>query len=269
MYIQSQIIHFHKIKERLLHVWHSKQFPICLKHLHYPWSARLCLPVPSQKMKFTKRDACWVLNCALINLRFMSLVSTFNDTQRLTRMIQWSISLSLNVLMSFRTHDQCLYNQYMQCHIVRFFRLISPSWNSEHWPLCGESLGLVSRFFPFLSSLLSADQGHTRFKYSHKFHNSQTLNSFQIKCTRPPAGWDTGWCLMPGWHLRPRITRNTIRGDQESEGVTTDKAREAHPDTNTWDKLTALCTGVASVLFPPTPRQSQCNLISQLISSFR
>ena len=123
MYIQSQIIHFHKIKERLLHVWHSKQFPICLKHLHYPWSARLCLPVPSQKMKFTKRDACWVLNCALINLRFMSLVSTFNDTQRLTRMIQWSISFSLNVLMSFRTHDQCLCNQYMQCHIVRFFRL--------------------------------------------------------------------------------------------------------------------------------------------------
>ena len=33
-----------------------------------------CLPVPSQKMKFTKSDSCWVLNCALINLRFMRLV---------------------------------------------------------------------------------------------------------------------------------------------------------------------------------------------------
>ena len=47
--------------------------------------------------------------------------------------------------------------------------------------------------------------------------------------------------------------------------VTTDKARRLS-QTQTLDTIVRT---VASVLFPPKPRQSQCNLISQLISSFR
>ena len=123
-----------------------------------------CLPVPSQKMKFTKTDSCWVLNCALINLRFMSLASTFNlnDTQRWTRMIQWGNQFFSRCFDVFQSPVPCNQQYAMSYCEGEGFWLIFPSWNSDHWPLCGESLGLVSRFFPFLSSLPSADPGHTK-----------------------------------------------------------------------------------------------------------
>ena len=131
------------------------------------------------------------------------------------------------------------------------FWLILPSWNSEHWPLGGESLGLVSRFFPFLSSLPSADPGHTtrRLKYSHKFHNSQTLNSFQIEM-HEAASW-VG-CLMPGrgWHLQPG-SRGTRYYDEE---IQSDKARGVSltTDINTWQH----CVARSKCVIPTKATQS-------------
>ena len=162
----------------------------------------------------------------------MSLASTFNDTQRWTRMIQWGNQFFSRCFDVFQSPVPCNQQYAMSYCEGEGFWLIFPSWNSEHWPLCGESLGLVSRFSPFLSLVSSQCRSgpHEDLNTVTSSITVRLSTHFKYKCTRPPAGWDARLTFAA------RITSNTISRCEEIRWVTTDKARwgQAQPDTNTW-----------------------------------
>ena len=139
----------------------------------------------------------------------MSLASTFNDTQRWTRMIQWGNQFFSRCFDVFQSPVPCNQQYAMSYCEGEGFWLIFPSWNSEHWPLCGESLGLVSRFSPFLSLVSSQCRSgpHEDLNTVTSSITVRLSTHFKYKCTRPPAGWDARLTFAA------RITSNTISGE--------------------------------------------------------